>query len=115
MNFCKPQGLWLFFAFALCGLLAGNAHAQLQVSPAVVLLEGPESTQQLVVGLKIGASPTDVTRKATYSVVNPGIARVDNHGLVEPLSEGATQITISHGGQNASVSVQVTELQGAAA
>ena len=111
MNFCKPQGLWLFLAFALCGLLAGNAHAQLQVSPAVVLLEGPESTQQLLVGLKIGASPTDVTRKATYSVVNPGIARVDNHGLVEPLSEGATQITISHGGQNASVSVQVTGLK----
>jgi hypothetical protein len=103
--------LLLLTALILLGGAAGSAHAQLQVSPAAVVLDGPESTQQLLVGLTAGAATKDVTRKSSYSVADPAIARVDGNGLVEPLAEGSTHISIRQGNNIGSVTLRVTGLK----
>lgn len=106
-----PQGLTLLTVLALLGGTAGFAHAQLQVSPTAVLLDGPESTQQLLVTLKAGGVARDFTRGASYSVSDPSIARVDANGLVEPVAEGETRIAIRQGDQSTSVALRVTGLR----
>lgn len=108
---CRPARLLLLTALILLEGAAGSVHAQLQVSPAAVVLDGPESTQQLLVGLTAGAATKDVTRKSYYSVADPAIARVDGNGLVEPLAEGSTHISIRQGSNTGSVTLRVTGLR----
>ncbi|MFM8930472.1 MAG: Ig domain-containing protein, partial [Gemmataceae bacterium] len=107
----RPERLLLLTVLALWGGMAGSARAQLHVSPVAVVLDGPESTQQLLVMLKAGGTTKDVTRNASYSVANGAIARVDSHGLVEPLAEGSTHLSIRQGNSTASVTLQVTGLR----
>ena len=98
----------------LCAVLAisagtiRSAHAELHVDPAVVTLDGPETTQQLLVSLRqADALSIDLTRRARYEIVDPQIARIDETGLVEPRSEGQTQIVVHHEGQETRVTLNV--------
>lgn len=93
--------------FALFVLLFGASASagELRVSPAAVVLNGPESTQQLLVGSQpVGP---DLTHRAKYAVANPAVARVTATGLVEPKAEGKTELVVTHDGGTARVPVEV--------
>ena len=94
-------------------LLLGTAQTQaaLVISPAQVVLSGPESSQQLLVteGARQLKS-VDLTRLATFKIANPALARVNQNGLVEPLAEGQTEILVTHEGQSTRVPLTVSGL-----
>src|SRR5262249_11548513 len=50
----------------------------------------------------------DHARTATFASENPAIASVDATGTVRPVGDGQTTITVTAGGQSASVAVTVT-------
>lgn len=86
--------------------------ADLHVSPQVVVLDGPEATQQLLISSSDQKShPVDLTHQARYEVANPSIVRIDNFGMIEPVAEGTTEIWIRHQGQQTRVSVEVRGLK----
>lgn len=91
----------------VCAALgATQAHAApLQVSPPAVTLADPEATQQLLV-----AQAADLTRKATYTSLDPKVAAVDGLGLVTPRGEGRTVVVVRHGADEARVPVEVRGL-----
>ena len=67
-----------------------------QVLPKAITLDGPEATRQITVQQK---SPDglmmDWTHQAKYLVQNPGIARIDETGMVQPVAEGKTMVVVS--------------------
>jgi hypothetical protein len=85
--------------------------AAFQVSPAKVILDSPETTQQLLVTGGTAAAPLDLTRTAAYKVANPDIASVDPSGLVQPKAEGTTEIVITHNGEMVRVAIEVKGLK----
>ncbi len=100
----------------LAGLTSGHAFAALPasitVSPARVLLEGPEDSQQLLVqdpAQKTGQ--TDLTHQVRYLVADPKIARVNASGLVSPLAEGRTLLKIVAGKRETTVPIEVRGIQ----
>ncbi len=78
------------------------------VSPAAIALEGPESTQQLLVRAK---SSIDLTRLATYEALDAKIVAVDARGLVQPKAEGRTVLVVRHGRDQVRVAVEVRGLK----
>ena len=83
--------------------------AELIVSPSRILLDGPESTEQLLITLRADANrPIDLTRRARYEVVDPRLARIDDTGLLIPLMEGSTDIIVRYEGQESRLALQVT-------
>ena len=101
--------------FWLCCLFGcfwpGLVFAQLSVSPAAIVLDRPESSQQLLVTDQVGSQRFDLTRKATYLVAEPAIITIDTGGRVIPLSEGMTELTVTDGDHQRSVPVTVTGLK----
>lgn len=99
------------FAFCLATLLlaAGAARAaDLEVRPAHVLLDDPESCQQLIVSAPAeGGRTVDVTRSVRYESADPGTALVDEWGWVRPLRDGTTRLIVTYGGQRSEVPVTV--------
>jgi hypothetical protein len=85
--------------------LAARAEAGLQVSPAAVALDDPEASQQLLV--RSTENVADLTRLATYEVLDPNVVAVDATGVVFPKAEGQTTIVIRHNAEQASVPVKV--------
>ena len=78
--------------------------------PHAVSLSGPQSWQQLVVmGQEDGLPSGDLTAKATFTVNNPAVARVDERGMVRPVGDGETRIHIAVGERRTSVTVQVRQ------
>src|ERR1700683_1314303 len=71
------------------------AAAPLHVSPAIITLDNPEATQQILV--RSPKSSADLTRLATYEVLDPKLASVDAAGMVQPKAEGRTAIVVRHG------------------
>jgi hypothetical protein len=90
------------FLVSLCwgvmSLAANELSAAIRVSPAAVMLNRPEGSQQLLVTetLPDGRS-RDATRAARYEISAASVATVDSAGLVRPLAEGVAEIIIRHG------------------
>src|SRR6185437_6860778 len=85
-----------------------RAQAEIRVSPAAVVLEGPESSQQLLAWSRpIDGRVRDATRSVQYEAADPRVASVDADGLVLPLSEGKTEISIRSAEGAARVPVEV--------
>ena len=82
-----------FLSLAMLFAIESCLAAAPVVSPAIVKLDNPEATQQLLVTL----DGSDRTRAATYEVANPAIALVDSTGLVSPKAEGKTEIVVKLG------------------
>lgn len=111
------MGVRLLFVFCLGMAVATDAGAQqsgpatgatLHVTPALVTLDNPEATQQVLV-----RSPNlavDLTRAATYKILDPKIASVDHTGLVQVKGAGRTTLVVAHGTDRLSVPVEVTGL-----
>lgn len=90
---------------------AADALAQFTVSPTSITLDRPEATQQILVTDQAGPVRNDLTRKAEYVAANPSVIRVDADGLVHPLAEGTTQVTVRSGSNQAVIPVAVAGLQ----
>ncbi|OWK46769.1 DUF1549 domain-containing protein [Fimbriiglobus ruber] len=79
------------------------------VTPAVVRLDSPESTQQiLVTGTGVGGRPIDLTRTVTYEVANPAIATIDPTGLLAPRADGRTELVVIAGADRVRVPIEVS-------
>ena len=96
----------LFFSNAL-------VHADINISPEKVVLDGPESTQQILITRidKKTGNRSDVSNLAKYAITDPKIIRIDSFGLIEPIAEGETLITVSHEGEQARINVKVVGLK----
>ena len=77
---------------------ASSLSAGILVEPARVVLDSPETTQQLLVSGGPSAAPVDLTRAASYKVRAAGIVTVDRFGLLIPRAEGRTEVLVSHNG-----------------
>jgi hypothetical protein len=96
-------------AALLIGVLAGGARAaDLRVTPAAIVLESPEATQQILADTQAeDGRAIDLTRAAEYASNDPAVAVVDATGLVEPRAEGRTEIVVRHEGHEVRVPVEV--------
>ncbi len=105
MTRSRPR-CWLALA---CLAVGAPAHAAVLVRPAAVVLDNPESSQQLLVkAVELGP---DLTRTAKYTSANPAIATVDANGLIAPRAEGKTEIVVQHGAESVRVPVEVRGLK----
>jgi hypothetical protein len=112
----RPILVWIFAVSV--GVTSSSAAADWRITPASILLDRPEATQQILVDRV--AEPTgnaaddgrliDLTRTATYESLSPAIAAVDETGLVEPRGEGRTEIVVRHQGLEVRVPVEVRGL-----
>ena len=93
-------------------LLTSMAIAgSLEVSPLRVILDQPETTQQLLANaISKDSRVIDVTRAAHYHTEDSHIATVDELGLVRPIKDGQTSILVEYEGNLIRVSVEVTGL-----
>ena len=89
---------WTIFTGADC-----CAQGTLLVSPPAVALGNPEATQQVLV--RSSKSPGDLTRLATYEVLDPKIATVDAAGLLQPKAEGRSVLVVRHGKEETRIPV----------
>ena len=102
-------------AGVLCATLSGAvaSAAEIRVSPAAVVLNGPEASQQLLVFRVTGVGRSlDLTRRAHYEVGDPRVVSVDETGLVMPLREGKThlRIRVEEGSSPTEIPVEVRGL-----
>jgi len=98
------QHISLVFGLAAVPILG----EEVRVSPSSVLLDSPESAQQLLVtGKRDDGRPADLTRAVRYEVVDPEVAAVDARGSVAPRREGTTEIVIQHEGERLRIPVEV--------
>jgi len=89
-------------------VFAGDADHKITATPISFTLAGRDSWRQLVV---TGEKSTDLTRTTAYDAQPPGIVQIDNTGLVTPLKEGKTIITIATpGADSVKIDVTVTSL-----
>lgn len=103
---------------ALCGFLvtlnlvvasASVSRADLQIYPPHVNLDGPESTQRLVIVEQVdGRATADLSDMATYSSSDPKVVSVNQSGEVQPVGEGNAVVTVAVGSRTSTVSVRAT-------
>ena len=101
----------LTLAFWLFGSIEPARAEPVVVSPAKVLLESLETSQQLLVSETLAGRQVDRTGKATYQSANPNIATVGPTGRVHPVAEGTASITVVFGGSKIVVPVEVSGIQ----
>jgi hypothetical protein len=94
-----------------CNVGLAQPPATLHVSPAAVVLDNPEATQQVLVHTAQGQRRVDLTRQATFEVLDPTIAAVDAAGLVQPKAEGRTVLVVRYGKGEARVPVKISGLK----
>ncbi len=94
------------------GMSSSAMAGAIQVSPPRVILESPESSQQLLImQLLPDGRKTDVTRRVDFQIADNTIASINERGLVQPLKEGQTTLLIQWENQRLSVPVQVGKIQ----
>ena len=101
--------------FTICVVLltllmtATYSQAELIAHPTEFKLVYNTSLQRLVVLNTKDDQTSEVTAEVTYAVADQSVARVDEFGVVRPIGDGTTAITISHPDGQTEVSVQVSE------
>jgi len=98
-------------AFVLIAWIPNQLRAEVRVRPERIELSRPEGSQQLLVTETVDGRERDLTRSAKFVVPQPSLVRVDDEGLVHPLVEGETTLTIHAGGSELQVRVQITGLK----
>src|SRR5581483_11070784 len=89
----------------LGGILA--AAPPLAILPASVDLSGPADAHQLLAEATVDEHQEDWTRNAKWTSSDPAIARVDQTGVVTPVSDGTVTITASASGRTAGATIHV--------
>lgn len=87
--------------------LHADVLAGLVVSPAKIVLDSPEASQQLIVTLDANGERRDVTSKVQVIVGDDAIATIQRGALVRPRAEGQTEVTVKLGNDSVRVPVQV--------
>ncbi len=84
------------------------AAGKVTVTPAAAEIDQPEASLQLLVNevVEPGRS-VDLTRQVKYRSENEKIARVDELGLITPVSDGQTAVLVDHAGGPTRVPVTV--------
>src|SRR5438046_1231858 len=91
---------------------AGPRLVSLQVLPREVSLNGPNSRQLLVVtGLYSDGTARDLSTRASYRTIRPGMASVSTAGLITPAADGEAGVRVSVGSITTQVPVRVAESQ----
>ncbi|MBI2688160.1 MAG: DUF1553 domain-containing protein [Acidobacteria bacterium] len=83
------------------------AAPQFTILPAKVELNTPESRHQLLAEATENSTQSDWTRQSKWTSSNPQIATVSPAGLVTPIADGITTITVDHNGLKAQAIVTV--------
>jgi len=95
-------------------LALGHSTAQaaegLRIWPESVTLKADRQRQQLLVSRDAEGQASDETRTAVYSSDNPGIATVDDRGVVRAVAPGRATISIQSGDGQATQIVEVGDL-----
>src|SRR5579871_278847 len=79
----------------------------LVIFPQHVRLDGPRDRQQLIVlGEYADGQRWDLTRQAIFTTQSPKVALVEA-GVVRPVSDGPTTVTVQAGGRTVAVPVEV--------
>lgn len=99
MNRAKGLDIGLRVALSatlMAVIVISSAHAtELDVRPPAITLDQPELSQQiLVTTTSTDGKLLDRTREARYQVLDPAIVKVDEHGRVQPRTDGSTQIEV---------------------
>lgn len=85
-----------------------GAPASLEVFPAHIAFTGPRDEQRLVVlGNWADGTKRDLSRSAAFATAQVQTATVDATGIVRPIGNGATTVTVSYQGTTARVPVTV--------
>ena len=92
---------------------AKSPAAALEVTPAAVKLTHPGRPQSVVVRTRtpLGQS-IDLSREARLTVADPKVARISTSGgngasWIEPIADGATEVTVVAAGGTAKIQVEV--------
>jgi hypothetical protein len=92
--------------------LAAGADGGLTVEPAAVRLVGSDASAQVLVAIPadgVTTAAADRTHAATYEVADPAVAVVEPGGLVRPLGDGATTLTVRDGERSATIPIEVED------
>src|SRR5438093_5639553 len=89
---------------------AAPALTEVRVDPAAVRLTGPAARYALLVhGQRADGRLVDLTRDARFHARDPNVAHVTEAGVVEAVSDGATEVRVTVAGRTRSVAVKVSE------
>jgi len=103
--------LFVVWIFAFCGSAEFVQAGTLKVSPSEITLERPEATQQIVVYQADATGRSlDITRKVTIQIDPPGMAVVDDRGLISPLANGTGSIVIQSADDRTTIPITVRQL-----
>ncbi len=95
---------------AMCG--QGTPIVSLRVIPQKVVLEGPESSDQiLVIGTTSEGLAIDVTGLVTYEPAVPGLTEITSGGRIYPKRDGELEVTVRHGEVQATLSVLIVAVK----
>ncbi|MBI1388668.1 MAG: DUF1553 domain-containing protein [bacterium] len=103
----------LYNCLLLAPLLAAvsSFSADFHIMPETITLRHQNDYQQLLtVEMDEGRAVDDLTRDVTYIVADPGVARVDEHGVAHPVAPGETRIEARVGDRTVSARVVVESL-----
>lgn len=109
----RTPAVLIYFVLLPDLLIFGKAAVAetLQVSPASVLLDRPEATQQIMVHQADNTGRLiDVTRNASLKIEPPDIATVDDRGLISPLANGVGLIVVEVGDTRTTLPITVAHL-----
>ncbi|MCI0380481.1 MAG: hypothetical protein L0215_23085, partial [Gemmataceae bacterium] len=82
----------------------------LRVYPEAVTLDGPRDEQRLgVVGDYADGRSWDLARSAKFTSSDATVAAVDAHGVIRPLKDGQTLVTVAAAGLSKTIAVKVTK------
>ena len=88
------------------------AFAEWHAGPSQIELPHPESSQQVLVGTQLSDERSlDLTRRVEFSFTEPGVASIDDRGLIKPLADGNTELRIRYEGQEKTLPIRVTAWQ----
>lgn len=102
------RSLSLLFALAAMSSAQADDRAVLEVTPRSIVLEGPDSSEQLLVFLpNADVGRVDATREARFSLSAPGVVDVSAAGRLTPLADGRAELRITAGGRESTVAIAV--------
>lgn len=85
--------------------------AEVCVQPANVLLESPESSQQLLVtSIDAKERSHDLSRSVDYEIIPSDLATVSENGLIRPLLNGSGELIVHYQNQKFTVPIIVRDL-----
>ncbi|MGF1582122.1 MAG: DUF1553 domain-containing protein [Gemmataceae bacterium] len=94
----------------LANLAVAESLQSLEVYPSRVQLDGPRAQQRLgVLAIFANGQQKEFTSAAKFTSGDSQIAKVDEQGIVQPVSDGTTKIHVVAEGVNRQVPVEVTK------